>query len=149
MFSVFAICLLTMCKDSYYLFNNRQYLPSRAELVIFNETNLARVKNGLPPLLLDIKLCKAARYHACNMASARIMSHTLNRSTPSGRAIQFGYSNSVGENIAYGYDCENVVKVSWLRSPPHRANILSAGWLKIGIGSAANATEYHCQLFGN
>lgn len=141
--------MIALANDAFYLYENWQHMPTTNELIIFNETNDVREEAGLNRLTLDIRLCKAARFHACNMANSRIMSHVLNRSTPSSRASSFGYPNAVGENIAYGYFHDDVVRTSWLRSTPHRVNMLSPEWTRVGIGAGANGVWYHCQLFGN
>lgn len=149
MLGMFFVSVMAFANDAFYLYENWQYMPTQDELVIFKETNDVREEAGLNRLTLDLRLCKAARFHASNMANTRIMSHVLNRSTPGGRAAQFGYPNAVGENIAYGYFHTEVVRTSWMRSTPHRINMLDSSWTRAGIGAGANGVWYHCQLFGN
>lgn len=149
MIGLAVVWVVAVANDALFLYENLQYIPTPNEIIIFNETNAVREEAGLKRLSLDLRLCKAARFHASNMANARIMSHVLNRSTPGGRAAQFGYPNSVGENIAYGYFHDDVVRTSWMRSTPHRINMLDSSWTRVGIGAGANGVWYHCQLFGN
>ena len=43
----------------------------------------------------------------------------------------------VGENLAWGGSrrgSPRATLVAWLRSPEHRANLLRAGWTRVGIG---------------
>lgn len=56
-----------------------------------------------------------------------------------------------GENVAYGYpDGRAVVKQGWMKSPPHRANILNPGYRLLGMGArrSDDGTWYAAQVFG-
>jgi len=42
--------------------------------------------------------------------------------------------STAGENIAYGYETPHALVSAWMRSPGHRANILSSSYTQVGIG---------------
>ena len=83
--------------------------PNEIELRAFEQTNLARIKNGLPPFVWDDDMSRIARNHSENMSRLGFFSHV----TPDGkrlpdraRAIGIQHYSVLGENIAYnqGYD---------------------------------------------
>jgi uncharacterized protein YkwD len=121
----------------------------------FDQTNVARVENGLPPLTWDPELCRMARAHSEQMALLAYFSHE----TPEGlqlkeRAHESGilHFRVIGENIAYnkGYDDPGGFAVErWLTSSGHRANMLYVGFQASAIGSyvAADGSTYLTQVF--
>ncbi|MGH9932846.1 MAG: CAP domain-containing protein, partial [Pyrinomonadaceae bacterium] len=121
----------------------------------FEQTNMARAENGLPPLAWDPKLCRMARAHSERMALRGFFSHE----TPEGlhlkeRAHESGilHFKVIGENIAYNksYDDPGGFAVErWLTSSGHRANILYVGFQASAIGSyvAADGSTYLTQVF--
>ena len=129
--------------------------PNDIERRAFEQTNLVRVKNGLPPFVWDDDVCRMARTHSENMSRLGFFSHV----TPSGlrlrdRAREAGILRFavLGENIAYnqGYEDPGAFAVErWMLSPKHRANILSAEFRGMAIGSfiAADGSVYLTQTF--
>ena len=125
------------------------------ELRAFEQTNVARAKNGLPTLVWDPELCRLARKHSEQMASLGYFSHE----TPDGlqlkeRAHASGilHFRVIGENIAYnkGYEDPGGFAVErWLTSSGHRANMLYPGFQASAIGSyvAADGSTYLTQVF--
>ena len=121
----------------------------------FEQTNLARVENGLAPLAWDAELCRMARAHSERMAKQGFFSHE----TPEGlqlkeRAHASGilHFRVIGENIAYnkGYDDPGGFAVErWMTSSGHRANMLNAGFQASAIGSyvSADGSTYLTQVF--
>jgi len=121
----------------------------------FEQTNVARAKNGLPKLVWDPQLCRMAREHSKQMASLGYFSHE----TPDGlklkeRAHASGilHFRVIGENIAYnrGYDDPGGFAVErWLTSAGHRANMLNPGFQASAIGSyvGADGSNYLTQVF--
>jgi uncharacterized protein YkwD len=59
------------------------------------EANLLRTSKGLPPLRIDPGLCRAADFHAQEMAQLNYFSHrgpqSMFASTPGSRAFRQGY----------------------------------------------------------
>jgi len=121
----------------------------------FEQTNVARVKNGLPTLVWDPELCGMAREHSKQMASRGYFSHE----TPDGlqlkeraRARGILHFRVIGENIAYnkGHDDPGSFAVErWLTSAGHRANMLNPVFQASAIGSfvAADGSTYLTQVF--
>jgi uncharacterized protein YkwD len=121
----------------------------------FEQTNQARVENGLAPLVWDSELCRMARAHSEQMARLEFFSHE----TPDGlqlkeRARVNGilHFRVIGENIAYnkGYDDPGAFAVErWMISAGHRANILYVGFQASAIGSyvSADGSVYLTQVF--
>jgi len=105
-----------------------------AEHNMLKLTNQERVARGLPPYEIDESLVESARQHANWMASKRTMRHT---------------SKPVGENIAMGQADSNSAVRTWMNSPPHRANILSRGWNRIGAAAytSPEGRIYWCLQF--
>jgi len=105
-----------------------------AEQNVLEKTNVQRVANGLAPLAFDSSLIESARQHASWMASARTLRHT---------------SKPVGENIATGQSNSSEAVRTWMNSPPHRANILSRSWSRIGAAAytSPEGRIYWCLQF--
>jgi uncharacterized protein YkwD len=112
--------------------NGVKLLPIEANIVSY--TNEERVKRGLPPLEVDKELMLTAREHCSWMTRNRSMVHTR---------------RSVAENIAMGQPHSADVVRTWMNSSGHRANILNAGHLRIGVAAyrTENGTIFWCQQF--
>lgn len=115
--------------------------PNDIEKRAFEQTNLVRVKNGLPAFTWDADVCHMARIHSESMSRNGYFAHT----TPDGlrlrdRAYAAGILqfSVLGENIALsqGYDDPGAFAVEqWMQSTKHRANILSSEFRAMAIGS--------------
>ncbi len=101
---------------------------------LFNALNRERAAQGLPILQWDDALASAARQHASRMAQFNLMSHQLPGEPELGtRAGEAGARFSViAENVAVGPD-PATIHSAWMRSPGHRANILSTELSAVGI----------------
>jgi len=129
--------------------------PNDIEKRAFEQTNLMRTHNGLPPLTWDGDVCRMARIHSESMSRQGYFSHV----TPEGlhlreRAKVVGIVSYVvvGENIAYnqGYDDPGAFAVErWMASEKHRANILSPEYRAMAIGAfvAPDGSVYLTQTF--
>jgi len=115
--------------------------PNDIEKRAFDQTNLARVKNGLTALTWDSDVCRMARTHSESMSRQHYFAHvTPERQGLRERARAAGilHFSTLGENIAYtqGYDNPAAYIVEqWMQSPKHRANILSNDFRAMAIGS--------------
>src|SRR6266540_6791756 len=112
----------------------------RATLCLLNRE---RVRRGLRPLRANGRLARAARRHARDMVRRSYFSHESLRGTDFVHRIRVtGYLRSVrswalGENLAWGtqsHATPAAIVRAWMRSPGHRANVLSPGFREIGIG---------------
>lgn len=90
---------------------------------------LSRLDND--PLLMAL-----ATQQAMAMAATRTMSHTVAGSLEQ-RLATGGYGlRAAAENIGYGQRSLDEVLAAWMRSPPHRANILDRRMTSFGVGAA-------------
>jgi uncharacterized protein YkwD len=105
--------------------------------------NKQRAKHGMPKLKARFALRKAAKRHTRRMLKKRCYSHRCpGEPDLVGRISGTSYlpcncAWGVGENIAYGFERRSspraIVK-AWMKSAPHRANILNRSFEHIGVG---------------
>jgi uncharacterized protein YkwD len=104
---------------------------------LLQAVNQTRAAHGLQPLRIDTTLVRAARAHSVEMLRGNYFSHGDFHS----RMVAFHVRGpQAGENLAWGngsYAQPATIVSEWLASPAHRANLLHAGWTRIGIGLAA------------
>jgi uncharacterized protein YkwD len=130
-------------------------LPAVVKRVI-ELTNRERLKAGLPALKPQRSLLASASWMARDMAEHGYFDHrdSTRRDMPA-RLTDFKYAgyHALGENIAMGQRTPEEAVETWMHSPGHRANILSARFSEIGVGyvppSAHNAYGYWVQDFGS
>lgn len=98
--------------------------------------NQLRAQAGVAPLTLNAQLTAAAQGHADDMAAKGYFSHTSKDGrTPGQRIAATDYSyTTYGENIAWGYADWNAALAGWMGSLGHRANLLNARFVEIGLG---------------
>jgi hypothetical protein len=127
----FAIALVTFVALS----AAAQQADSQAEQQIFKLLNLARAREGLTSLKLDPKLQDAARQHSRLMAEKNQLSHQIGDEPAfTRRMVDAGAQfSTAGENVAFNHTAE-AANEALLKSPPHRANILSDRFNSVGIG---------------
>ena len=105
------------------------------EEAIVAEMNAHRSAYGLAPLALERRLSAAAGDRAEDMFDRGYFAHV----GPDGRSpfvtvTANGYRyRTVGENLAVGYRSARAIVDGWMRSPGHRANILSRDYHDVGI----------------
>jgi uncharacterized protein YkwD len=105
--------------------------------------NAERRARGLSPLGANARLARAAHRHARDMVTRAYFSHV----TPEGRTFtdrlrRAGYARrscawAGGEALAWGsgaFVTPASRVAAWLRSPPHRAILLSRSFREVGIG---------------
>ena len=112
------------------------------------ECNLWRLYVGLNALVLDSKLCEAARDHSKDMATLGFFAHespVKGKTTPWDRAKNFDTTAS-GENIYAGSADPGSANRGWFFSPGHHKNMFSPGQKRIGLG---RHDGHWTQLFGN
>lgn len=116
--------------------------PNEKQVLVL--VNRERTKRGLAALHVQCNLMRAARSHSRAMACLPFFSHVSpSGATLSSRARRFGYicsgirSLNLAENIAWGaglFSTPAQIVASWMKSPGHRRNILTASFRDIGIG---------------
>ena len=109
---------------------------STTGLGLLQAVNAARTAYGLRPLRIDPSLTQAAQAHSTDMLRRDYFAH----GNFPGRMAAFHVSlRTAGENLAWGsgpYGRAGEVVQEWLASPEHRANLLGAGFSRIGLGIA-------------
>ena len=118
---------------------------------VLDIVNQERSKQGLKALALDAELTNVATLKAQDMADKGYFDHNSpTYGSPFAMMQRFGVQHtSAGENIAAGQKTAEEVMNSWMHSSGHRANILNAGYEKIGIGFVKGGQygTYWVQLF--
>jgi uncharacterized protein YkwD len=120
------------------------------EVNMLKVTNEERAKQKLPALILNAELMKAARDHSANMAKQNKLEHVLDEKTLEDRLKALKYDFSVtAENIAMGQRSGAEAVTSWMKSPPHKANIMNDQYTEMGLGRAADdkGRYYWTQVF--
>jgi uncharacterized protein YkwD len=114
---------------------------SSPETALLKEINHVRSSHGLRALAFDPTLTRAARAHSLAMSAQDVFAHGAFRA----RMLRFHAKGPVvGENLAWGtgaYGTPQGIVKAWLASPEHRANLLHAGFSRIGLGDLQ--THFH------
>lgn len=113
------------------------------EAELMTAINVVRAQHGRRPFRVSPRLRAAAFAHSEQMARVGFFEHASANGTPFWRRIQRFYPMrgfrdwSVAENIAEGSPglTAGEALVEWLRSPPHRANLLSRAYRDAGVGA--------------
>lgn len=102
------------------------------EARIVQLVNGARATAGLPRLSVSTCADRFAEDWSATMVRTSAFTHR-----PSLRTVLSACrARAVGENIAYGAVSADRMMAMWMRSPGHRANILSSRFTHIGVGAA-------------
>jgi uncharacterized protein YkwD len=102
--------------------------------------NGTRAQYGLTRLRRSARLDASALLKAEAIRSCRSFSHTPCGSSFARTFQQTGYFRGnvrVGENLFWGsggLGTPGSAVAAWLKSPPHRANLLGRGWRDVGVG---------------
>lgn len=106
---------------------------------IIDATNKERIALGLLPLTVDVTLMQSAQHKNNDMIVRQYFEHV----SPDGKSVsdlgtEFGYQYIImGENLALGAFTDSADLVTaWMKSPGHRANIVSTKYQDIGVAVA-------------
>lgn len=120
--------------------------PLKTEITpatVLAQMNAERAAAGLAPLRIDSRLAGAATDRIVDMEELGYWAHQ----SPDGRSPfvwlssrHYAFSNA-GENLATGFESAEVLVLSWMESPGHRANILSPMYQDCGIAIIDGATD--------
>jgi len=130
---------------------------SGAEAQIVKLSNQQRARLGLPLLEADSTLAAVSRGHSEEMARLNYFEHespTPGRRDPWDRANLAGVdSDEFGENLFFAEGSPvaktaTLAVTAWMKSPGHRANLLSPNYTRVGVGlSVYKKQVYVTQLF--
>ena len=108
---------------------------SSGERSVLAEMNRVRAQHGLAPLRFDRTLQRAARSHTRSMVARNVFAHGDFAS----RMRRFGARGPfLAENLAWGSGSASSPRAlvqMWLKSPPHRRNLLRPGFRRVGVGA--------------
>ena len=116
---------------------------NQLESEVLGELNAIRRTHGLVPLRRSHPLSSAADSHSRAMGAFGFFSHASRDGSVFWKRVQrfYGRSNfgtwSVGENLVWsttGLDAAGALKL-WMKSPGHRANILTPRWREVGLSA--------------
>lgn len=110
---------------------------------IHRQLNAFRAQNGLPALVRDPMLDRAASVRAAEIAQK--FSHTR----PDGSHWSTVSDRAFGENIARGHRTADKTMAAWMTSAGHRATMLRRSYGSVGIAAVKiNGVMHWVQLFG-
>jgi hypothetical protein len=107
------------------------------EQILFQLANRERAAHGLSPLQWNTSLAEAARRHALLLAQRNTLSHQFpGEPDLASRAAREGARfSTIAENVAQGPSAKSLHE-QWMKSPPHRANLLDPQMNSVGIAIA-------------
>jgi uncharacterized protein YkwD len=114
--------------------------------------NAARAKQRAAPLVASAPLAQAAQAHAIHMAKTGKFAHNdIGDGDVTSRIDATGYQGRRwAENIAWGAGTAKKAHEIWMKSPPHREQLLSTDYSEVGFGAckAADGKVYWVACFG-
>jgi uncharacterized protein YkwD len=108
---------------------------SAREAALRNAVNAERRRHGLAALPVGPSVERAARDHTADMIKHGYLGHDWHNGAPFGRWVTRYFPCTAGEIIAWQSPRQtagNAVQ-QWLRSPGHRAALLSRNWTLMGV----------------
>ena len=146
-FVAIVIAVLSLCPRLAFA----QVGQDGPEQILFRSANRERTARGLPPLAWNAALAEAARQHALLLAQQNALSHQFPGETGlADRAARAGARfSAIAENIALGPNAESLHQ-QWMKSPPHRANLLDPQMNSAGIAAVKrNGTLFAVEDFSD
>jgi len=125
-----VLVFLPLCSSS-------QSAPNSPEQILFQSANRERAAHGLAPLKWNNSLAEAARRHVLLLAQQNTLSHQFpgEQDLASRVAREGARFSTIAENIAQGPSAASLHE-QWMKSPPHRANLLDPQMNSMGIAIA-------------
>ena len=121
---------------------------NQLESGVLDELNAIRRSHGLVPVRLSRPLSAAADAHSRSMGTFGYFEHESRDGSAFWKRVKRFYGAddygtwSVGENLLWasagGVDASHALKL-WMKSPAHRANILTARWREVGLSAVTVA----------
>jgi uncharacterized protein YkwD len=116
---------------------------SALEAAVLSNVNQVRAQHGLRALKLSSRLSTAADQQTESMGARGFFGHNSADGTAFWKRIRRYYTDrnyrywSVGENLLWSspdIDASQALDM-WMKSPEHRANLLSKRWREIGLSA--------------
>lgn len=106
---------------------------------LFDQTNAARVKEDLEPLVWSSCASDAAMGRAIGLIGADELVHA-----PMGDVAATCGVSITGENLSRATAAPRAVAAAWLSSPGHAANILDEDYTDLGVACVADGEQTLC-----
>ncbi len=111
--------------------------PDRVERLVLDQVNVLRARHGLRGLRRTAALARSADQKALEVVTTSTLSHASPDGTPmEARVRRHVRARTVGETLgvvpAQGDEASAIVG-AWMRSPHHRAQLLSTRFRRAGI----------------
>lgn len=135
------------------------------EKSVIAHTNRERQKRGLPRVQSKRNMNAAARSHSQHMAKVGKLAHEgIGDGTPASRALKYNCGGGLWSENCQGPWSKQYLKHyktteerlgekavdNWMKSPPHRRNLLDPQWVAMGAGAGQTRDGgiYLTQVFG-
>jgi hypothetical protein len=122
---------------------------------LLEKTNKIREESGLPKLILNERLSKAALEKANYMFKYNFWAHTAPDGTePWDFILKNNYDYAyAGENLARNFYYSSEVVQAWFKSPSHKENLLSVNYDEVGFAVVSGILDGYettlvVQMFG-
>ncbi len=119
--------------------------PGAVRAAVVCLTNAERADAGLGALASEGRLENAAQGYAQRLVTEQFFDHVApDGSSLTGRLLAYTGWLALGENLGWGEDLlatPRSIVATWMRSPGHRANVLSGLYTEIGIGVVPGAPQ--------
>jgi len=121
----------------------RSRFPPATLKFLFDAVNYDRKSENVPPLKWDAELAAAARAHVHQLVEHDRLSHQFpGEPDMKERARTAGaHFSALAENVAEAPSIDEL-HIAWMKSPPHRANILNPKLTAIGIAVDKRGEQY-------
>lgn len=134
------LLMLLFCASASALTNDvAEITPENVTAMI----NAHRAEAGLPPLVLNEKLTRAAESRMQDMIDGEWWDHASPEGTSPFAwlaAADYDYLYAA-ENLAAGFETTPVLLEAWLESPGHRANVMGAHYSECGVAIIEGTTR--------
>jgi uncharacterized protein YkwD len=116
------------------------------ERAMVRAINRQRSRHGLATVRPSARLARAADYHSRDMLAADFFAHDSRDGTPFDRRVRrYANHRAVGETLAMLGGCgkgaaRRVVRM-WMKSPGHRAILLSSSYRRVGVAKRTGSLD--------
>jgi uncharacterized protein YkwD len=120
--------------------SGQTYQVSQYDKALVRLINRARKARGLRPFKLSVRLAQSSDVWSRRLASRTALSHdpNLQRAVVQARCSAVSY---IGENVAFDSSSPRSMFQRYMRSPVHRANLLSRRYTQIGTATVVTRSR--------
>jgi len=141
--AIVATALTMLSSGTAQVPSARAQQPALSSASVLAAINDVRATRSLPPLRVSPQLAAAAAGHSREMGERGYFAHKSSDGTSFWRRIARYYASdgyhswSVGENLLWssGSLSAKAAVAMWMKSPPHRRNLLDPRWRQLGLSA--------------